>query len=229
MEQEVLRELVAKNRELETQLTKRNEQYVFDLNKSLSAANLSEEAKVLAFSEILPELVDGQKTGKTARQLFGTVSERTLAIIDKPEPVRESTMWEMWLDNALLIFGFLAITTGLLGLFSKKSAGATYGIITLFVAAISGGYAFYLMYKYIYQYERPGADKSKKPGVLKTGVIIFFAFMAWFIIFTASSLITPTINLQFVPVVNVALGAIAIGIRYLLKKKYKIQGSILMR
>ena len=42
MEAEALRAIVAENRQLEQNLTKRNEQYIFDLKKSLKAANLSE-------------------------------------------------------------------------------------------------------------------------------------------------------------------------------------------
>ena len=76
MEPETLRNYVSENRELEQQLTKRNQQYIFDLKKSLEAANLSEEEKTIALHEMLPVLVKEQKGGKTARQLFGTVSER---------------------------------------------------------------------------------------------------------------------------------------------------------
>ena len=85
MEAEALRAIVAENRQLEQNLTKRNEQYIFDLKKSLKAANLSEEELALALHGILPELVAGQKTGKTARQLFGTVSERTEAILNNQQ------------------------------------------------------------------------------------------------------------------------------------------------
>ncbi len=87
MEPEQLREIVKENNSLETKLTKRNQQYIFDLKKSLEAANLSEEEKVKALHDILT-LVAEQKGGKTARQLFGTVSERTEAIINKPAEVQ---------------------------------------------------------------------------------------------------------------------------------------------
>lgn len=50
MEAEALRAIVAENRQLEQNLTKRNEQYIFDLKKSLKAANLSEEELALAGS-----------------------------------------------------------------------------------------------------------------------------------------------------------------------------------
>ena len=44
MEAEALRAIVAENRQLEQNLTKRNEQYIFDLKKSLKAR--SEERRV---------------------------------------------------------------------------------------------------------------------------------------------------------------------------------------
>ena len=50
MESEQLREIVKENNQLEEKLTKRNQQYIFDLKKSLEAANLSEEEKVKALT-----------------------------------------------------------------------------------------------------------------------------------------------------------------------------------
>lgn len=64
MEPETLRNYVSENRELEQQLTKRNQQYIFDLKKSLEAANLSEEEKTIALHEMLPVLVKEQKAAK---------------------------------------------------------------------------------------------------------------------------------------------------------------------
>lgn len=61
MEPEQLREIVKENNSLEEKLTKRNQQYIFDLKKTLEAANLSEEEKVTALHDILPTLVSEQK------------------------------------------------------------------------------------------------------------------------------------------------------------------------
>lgn len=69
MEAEKLREYVAQNREWEKQLTKRNQQYIFDLNKALDAANLPEEEKVQVLHEMLPVLVKEQKDGRTRGNL----------------------------------------------------------------------------------------------------------------------------------------------------------------
>lgn len=225
MESETLRDIVSENRELEQKLTKRNEQYIFDLKKSLVAANLSEEAQALALHEILPHLVEGQKSGKTARQLFGTVAERTESILNKPTEAPESTPVLMWLDNTLLLFGVMTIMFSVMMMWSKGKSQPL-GILTLALASMAGGYAFYLMYKYVYQYDRPGVDKSKRPGWFKTGLILVGAFLLWIAVFGGSAMLPPVINPVFDPIVVIIIGGVALGVRYLLKKKYNMRSSL---
>ncbi len=225
MEPETLRGYVSENRELEKQLTKRNQQYIFDLKKSLEAANLSEEEKAIALHEILPILVKEQKGGRTARQLFGTVSERTEAILNKPEEVKETSPVMMWLDNTLLILGIFGIMMGVMGLFARDSA-QVYGIITFISMAMVGGWVFYVMYKYMYQYERPGADKSQRPKMWKIMLILIGSFFLWIATIAVTSILPSSINIVLDPIILAVIGAVAIGLRYYLKKKYNIVGSL---
>lgn len=231
MEPEKMREIVSENRSLEEQLTKRNQQYIFDLKKSLAAANLSEEEQALALHDILPTLVTEQKTGKTARQLFGTVSERTESIINKPEAPVEADKRPvlMWLDNFMLLFGIFAIMTSLLQLFAQNSSSTQavgYGLIGLLAASAVGGWVFYLMYKYIYQYEQPGADRSKKPKMWKTALVLVLATLFWMAAFSLASILPATINLQLDPIIMVVLGLLVLVGRHFLKKKFNIVGSL---
>ena len=226
MESEQLREIVKENNSLEEKLTKRNQQYIFDLKKSLEAANLSEEEKVKALHDILPTLVSEQKGGKTARQLFGTVSERTEAIINKPAEAKVNAKPVlMWLDNALLLLGLLSIMIAITGLFSRGTVPA-YGISTLVFGSAVGGWIFYLMYKYIYQYEYPGADRSKKPGMGKTLLILGGTTLIWVLSFSATTLLPPVMNPLLDPIIIVVIGAASLALRYYLKKKYGILGSL---
>lgn len=230
MEELALREMVAQNRELEAQLTKRNEQYIFDLKKSLVAGNLSDELQAIALSSILAELVAGQKTGKTARQLFGTVTERTDIILNAPTPAKESNWKQMWLANTLMIFGFLSLLSGALPLLSKANAtGQQQGILTIIIASITGGYAFYVAYKKIYIYDRPGADQSQRPGTLKSMGMMVGIMLVWMVFFMGSALITPTINATLEPFVYLGLAGIAFATQYVLKKKFNIRGSLASR
>ncbi|KAF1302677.1 MULTISPECIES: DUF1129 domain-containing protein [Enterococcus] len=225
MEPETLRTYVSENRELEKELTKRNQQYIFDLKKSLDAANLSEEEKTIALHEMLPVLVKEQKGGKTARQLFGTVSERTEAILSAPAEKEESSPVLMWLDNTLLLLGLFSVMIGLMS-FIAKGQGQSYGMLALLLAAMVGGWVFYLMYKYIYQYERKGADKSQRPKLWKTILLLVPSFLLWIIVFSSSPLLPKAINPVLDPIITIVIGAAAFGLRYYLKKKYHIVGSL---
>lgn len=225
MEPEKLQEIVSNNRDLEQKLTKRNEQYIFDLNKSMNAANFSEEEKALGLHEVLPALVEGQKKGTTARQLFGTVSECMDMLINKPKEMKRSKPTLMWLDNSLVIMAMIAIMTGVMALFFKQSAGAQYGLATLFIGSAVGGWVMYLMYKYFYQYEQPGADKSKKPKFWKAILLMVPAVFLWFVAFSGSAfLLPPVINPIVDPVIQVVIGGAAYLIHYYLKKQYGVVG-----
>ena len=227
MEPEKLQTLQAENVQLEAKLTKRNEQYIFDLKKALKAANLTEEQTITALNEMLPTLVEEQKTGKTARQLFGTVSERLDAIVNKPVEKKKSTTASlMWLDNFLLLFGMLGIS-GVMGLFvSRGTQPVTYGITALVVASAIGGIVFYMMYLFVYQYDQPGADKSKKPKTWKTVLMLASVTLVWFLVFNGAALLPATLNPILDPIVLVIVSALALGLRYYLKKRFGIISSL---
>lgn len=225
---ETLRQIVAENRQLESDLTKRNEQYIFDLKKALKAANLTEEEITLALHEILPNLVAGQKSGQTARQQFGTVSERVAYVLAKPKETKESEPWKMWLDNTLLFFAMLAILNGIMNLVSKGQ-GMTAGLLSLVATSATGGLIFYYMYKWIYQYEKPGADKSKKPKMWKSMSILALGMVVWIFIYSGSMLLPNVLNPVVNPIVLVALGGAAFAGRMWFKKKFDIQGSFFNR
>lgn len=229
MEPEKLREIVSENRALEEKLTKRNQQYIFDLNKSMSAANFSEEEKALALHDILPKLVEGQKKGETARQQFGTVSECMDAIINKPKEKKESTPLLMWLDNFMLFMGIFGLMVGVLSFFTKGNSTASYGVLTLIAGSAVGGWVLYLMYKYVYQYDRPGADKSKKPKMWKSMLLMVGAMFLWLVAFGLTSALPRSINPILDPILMIAIGGAALGIRYFLKKKYDIVGTFSAR
>lgn len=230
MEPETLRSYVSENRELEKQLTKRNQQYIFDLKKSLEAANLSEEQLAITLHEMLPVLVQEQKGGKTARQLFGTVSERTESILSEPEITDEDTTPVlMWLDNVLFIFALFGAAMGLMQLISggDPKTGQEFGLLTLVISSLIGGYAFYLMYKFFYQYQRPGADKSQQPKLWRSLLIMVPIFLIWVLALSFVQALAPkTINPTLNPLVMIVMGAAAFAIRWYLKKKFNIVGSL---
>lgn len=226
---EKMPQIIAENQALEAQLTKRNEQYIFDLKKSLDAANLTDHEKQLALHEMLPTLVTEQKNGVTARQLYGTVSERTDAIINAPAEAaaQSNSVLLMVLDNFLLLFGMLAVMTSIMDQFQFGNAKTnSFGLVALLVGSIMGAVVFYLMYKLIYQYEQPGADRSKKPKVWKSMLILGGAIVAWAFLFSMTMYMPASINPVVDPLLMGAFGVAALGLRWWLKKRYNIVGSL---
>lgn len=226
---EELQQKVAENRELEKQLTKKNDQFMFDLKKILDeTTEVEEHQKIEAFNTMLHNLVEGQKTGTTAKQLYGTPTEAVVFITTKPAKPVKTNFLSMWLDNSLMLFAFLALMTGVMAMVSKTPQPQQ-GLLSILIGAVSGGLSFYLIYRFIYIYDMPGADRSKRPGALKTGGIMALCFIPWIMVFSLSSFIPKSINPSFDPLITIVLGAIAYGIHYILKKKYNIQGSMFMR
>ena len=226
---EELQQKVAQNRELMPQLTKKNDQFIFDLNKALEGSDISEEKKVLAMNDMLTQLIEGQKTGVTAKQLYGTPTEAIEAIVNRPEPMPEMSFGKIMLDNFLMLFTFLTVITSLLALFSKAGTGTTQGITSLVLGGISGAFSFYLIYRYIYVFDEPGADQTKRPGAFKTGGIMAVSFLPWFLIMGVSAFLPASLNPVLDPMVTLAFGGIAFGLRYWLKQKYQLQGTMFMR
>lgn len=227
VEQSEFEALQKNNEVLGKKLTKRSAQYVFELRKLLSQ-EMDMESQEKAMAEILPELLEAQKKGETAKQLFGPVAEKAKKIIEGPEEEeKEMPYWLMWLDNTLLVFVFLAGMTAILNLFNAR--GAQYGLTSLIVASLVGGFVFNTMYQLIYRYEKPGADRSKKPKAWKAwGIIIVLTFV-WMMIFSASVLIPAKINPMIDPVILIIIAALVYGVRYLLKKKLGYKGSFFQR
>lgn len=231
MELEELQKVATENEALEKRLTKRNEQYVFDLKKSLRAANFSQTELTLALQDILVQLVDGQKTGKTARQLFGTVAECTQSILEAPKKSSQAVNpWLMWLDTTLLMFAFLCVMFSILPMImGGKTKNSANGIITLIAISAAAGFMMLLMDHYIYRYDRPGADASKKPGFFKSFLIMSGGVLVWLVVYMGSLLIPVSINVVLDPFITIIIGLVAFGVRYLLKKKYNIKSLFAVR
>ena len=224
MEAQELRDLIEQNLKLEEQLTKKNQQYIFDLRKAMNSANLSEEKQITALAEMLPQLVETQKAGQTARQLFGTVTERVTALTNEPLVVKEAGMKEMVIDNSLLLFALLALMSVIMPVLLK---GQPQGIFTLIIGSISGGFAFYYLYNKIYQYDRPGADRSQKPSALKTLGISLIGMLGWSLFFIGSMFIPGNVVLQ--PIITLILAVGAYLLRRYLRKKNNIVTNMFTR
>ena len=72
------------------------------------------------------------------------------------------------------------------------------------------------------------SESEAKPS-FKTGGIMAVSFLPWFLIMGVSAFLPASLNPVLDPMVTLAFGGIAFGLRYWLKQKYQLQGTMFMR
>lgn len=224
MEKKTLEAKQMENADLWKQLTKRNEQYMMSLDKILTQANFDEEQKQKKYHQMMVELLASQKTGKTARQLYGTVSEcaETLLKQEEETPVRSSDFL-IAVDGGLLLGSIFALISGVTLLTSKQENALGMGIISLIMNYIVGGIAMLIISKYT---PDPNAPKGKK-GYGKYILATTLAMLLWMMTMTLTTGLIPiSLNLPLPPYAYIAIGAIGFAAKIYLKKRYRITGSI---
>ncbi|ALV22326.1 MAG: DUF1129 family protein [Carnobacterium sp.] len=226
MGQENTNEQVIKKEENETlfqQLTKRNDQYMMSLDKALIAANISEERRVEIYNEMLKNLIEGQKSGQTARQLYGTVTERTNILLSAPKESEtgRSEDWKIVLDGGLMMGAMFAFITGISG-FIGSGQGSEMGIITMILNFIIGGFAILLISKNV-----PDKTKPKKGSMLRYILVSSAGMIGWMVLMTASMTFIPSsINILMPAGVNIAIGVAAFAAKMYFKRTLNIRGGL---
>lgn len=204
-------------------LTKRNEDYMFRLNRALEEKSIPAEKRKQVVDEMTAELRDKQRQGITANKLYGTVSERVEAIIAGPEKkAKEPSYWSLALDNGLIMFMMFCIMYAALGTFSKKQAEVNGGILTLIVTSVIAG----LGMAYFYKVAGNRRDRKKRIPLWKTLLLSAALVVIWITAYTLVMAVPGVLNRTFEPIVYAVLAVIAFGARYILKKKYGLIGSI---
>jgi uncharacterized membrane-anchored protein len=205
-------------------LTKKNQEFVhIATNQLIKDGKSDEEIKVL-LEEILPSILDGQKSGLTARSLYGPPTEwaasQTLDTSDGDNLPESDNPWLMWVDSSLLIIALLGFVNGAMNLFTQ---GAQYGILTFIIVGFGVGAGIYFMYHFVYRHM---GDGTKRPKIWKAVLMLLLATIAWSVIFFIANMIPTSVNPVLSPIAYLLIAAAAFGIRYLLKKKYNIRNAM---
>ncbi|AZR98341.1 TPA: DUF1129 domain-containing protein [Streptococcus suis] len=206
-------------------LTKKNQEFIHIATNQLIKDGKSDSEIKELLEEILPTIIEKQKTGVTARNLYGAPSEwaasKTISEQEKKDQVEyNENPWLMWLDSSLFM---LAIIAGINGLMNLLGQGAQYGLLTLFVIGFGVGAGMYLMYHFVY---REQIKTGQRPKLLKAIAFLGLATLAWSVVFILAALIPAAFNPVLPPLVTILIGAAAFGARYLLKKKYNIRNAM---
>ncbi|OFI49113.1 hypothetical protein BG261_04370 [Floricoccus tropicus] len=208
------------------QLTSKNRDYFHTVIRQLTDAGKSDEEIKTILEDVVPSIVEKQKSGLTARALLGTPTAYTDQFIEKTtasgkanDKPKNTNKYLMWLDSFLLLMGVLAVVNGAVGIFSKTPQ--TYGIVTLVLMSAGAAVVMYIMYNNYYK-----AQTEKNGSRWKSFAILTLAMFAWIAIFILASLLPKSFNPSLSPIATLIIGAAALGIRYLLKKRYNIQSAM---
>ncbi|APT18650.1 hypothetical protein FC62_GL001121 [Amylolactobacillus amylotrophicus DSM 20534] len=195
--------------ELRGMLTKRNEDYVFRLEKQLKEAGLTEGDAKLKVNSYLKEIIVAQRKGQPATHLYGSPQVKAQELVDpRSRQADEVKFWQKAVDNSLLYLAIFSAMFGLVGLFSKTQQQI--GFITILSVGLLFGF---LMTYYNDLIMRKKEDRPSMWKMMLGGIgIVFFIFL-W---------ITLT-ELPFLRVVNPVLpgwGSLVIAVLAYLGRRY---------
>ncbi len=204
-------------------LTKRNEDYLFHLDKALTEKYYDPEQKEQVLTEMYQELKEKQKQGVVATKLYGTVTEKAELIVNGPKkseaPTELPKFWILALDNGLIMFIMFCIMYTLLGVFSPKQADVSGGWITLLATSTIAGVGLAFFYRSMLSARK---EKGKKRWI-KTILITLELILIWIVAFGVIAFIPVSINRTMEPIVYAILAGLGYLVRRYLKKKYNFR------
>ncbi|MCH4009330.1 DUF1129 family protein [Companilactobacillus sp.] len=199
--------------ELRKQLSNKNEEYVFKLNKRLVDDDFTEEEAEESINGLLPEIIANQIKGVPANQLYGPVTKKAGDIAHPVKPKKATPFWALAIDTSLLFFALFGLLYGIVGLTSKNQSSQNQtGIVTLVLLAAMWGV---LLTWFNLQMKKP---KAERPGLLITigymgaGLVIMFIFLG------LMQFVPKTFNPPLNGVVYLVLAVIAFGGRFLYRR-----------
>ncbi|MBG9367210.1 DUF1129 family protein [Streptococcus sp. NLN64] len=209
-------------------LTKKNQQYIRTVQKLLEQAGKSPEEIEAMLETILPDIVEKQDRGFTARALYGTPTQWVRSQLEGPNPQAEEQAetndnpWLMWLESTLFLLAFVGIGIGLINQFVPESTN--YGLLTLISMTTGGGAVFYALYHFIYRYYEPQYE-GERPNVRRGFLFVGLILLAWIGLITLSESVLAGTNPPLPSMVLVLIGAAAFALRWWLVRTYNIKNA----
>lgn len=202
--------------QLLTELSKKNEEYVFKLRRILTDNGYSEDKQRDVLANLLPQMVDEQHKGKPATQLYGPVTEKANSIINAPKPVKKAPFWLSSIDLSLFFMAIFAAIYGLMIFFNANKSQAGTGLMSLAIMSIMAGVVF----AYFNQWQTQPKDKRPRTvWVLLIGILVVLAgsFLSSALALIKSPLTQPTNWIAYAVV-----AVVTYGIHFWLKRQYHL-------
>ena len=208
-------------------LTKKNQEFIHIATNQLIKDGKSDQEIKDILGNVIPELIENQKKGITGRGLLGAPTVWANSFSEKERYEKEHPKLNdapslMILDSFLFIFGVFAAISAFMNLVAPRRTG--YGLITLILGSLTGALLLYLMY-YFYQYMDGTKDRSERPSLWKSMPILVGVMFLWVIVLSFTSLLPQVLNPTIPDVFAIVLGALALVLRFYLKKRFNIKSS----
>lgn len=209
-------------------LSKKNKEFIHIATHQLLKDGKSDQEIKTILEEIIPEILENQTKGITARGLYGAPTTWASSLTakeryDAEHPKENDDPKWMMLDSVLFIFGFFTVLTSIVNLASSQPS--VYGMTTLVFGSLVGGLAFYALYHFIYRFYGPNTDRSQRPHLLKSILIMVGAIALWTLSIVGSSLLPEFLNPHFSNIVVAIIGGITLALRFYLKKRFNIKSA----
>jgi len=206
-------------------LTKRNADYMFRFNKALESAKLSPEKKAEAVQKMVDELVDGQKSGKTAKNLYGDIDAQVKLVVEGP--VKDAAVvggpnyWPNMWYNSLTFFMIFNLMFGIMYLFSPKlmQTSSPVGITSILVSALVAGFILPIMPRLF-----DPKIKHKYNGWIRVTFVVL-GFLVWMAMFYVAQLLPRVINPVLMPWPSIIVGLVSLAGMFWLRSRYPIRGG----
>lgn len=216
-------------------LTRKNEDFMYQLNKQLDAKGVKADKKQEYMTQTINELKEAQKVGKTAKALFGTPTAHAEELVNPKKPAdseqQNTNVWMLALDNGLMFFAIFAFMFGLIGIINPRSLNpnghiGNSGLTAILLVAVAGGLVFGYIAKIMQPYKDPKTGKMVSRSLWYRILMIVLAFIVWIGIYTISAVLPNSINPQLNKWVYIVLGVVVFGGDLYLRTRFHIVNNV---
>ncbi len=216
-------------------LTRKNEEFIYQLNKQLDAKGIPADKKSDYLDKTIAKMQAGQKQGKTAKTLFGTptayAEELTNPKKKETEVQGTSNFGLLALDNGMMFFAIFSFMFGLISFMNPSSLSpnghyGSSGLTAILIIAIAGGLLFGYIAKIMAPSKDPKTGKMVQRSLWARIGMIVLAFVIWIGIYTLAGFLPNSINPQTNKWVYILLGIIVFGADLYLRTRFHIVNNV---
>ncbi|WP_461224805.1 DUF1129 domain-containing protein [Lacticaseibacillus suihuaensis] len=202
------------------QLTNKNNDYVFKLRRILTEHQWSEEKQRRTLAKLLPEMIEAQRAGKPANQLFGPVTEKADSLIHAPKALPKANVWLSGLDLSLLFAAIFGAVYGVMVLWKPDMKATGNGLPSLLVMGTAAGFMF-AFYNDWSRKPKEARGTTWKMLVAGIALVMVASFLS-----SAFSLIKSPLTQQMPWPAYAAVAVLGFGGHWFLKRKYNLRGFL---